>query len=277
MIAVPSLPQVLDAGLRAQKDEWDDSKLHISDLAVAIGEKCPRQLWLRLQGAEKKPHTSGQLLMFDHGNRIHERLVEIIRVNLNGGWQIQAVEKRVELGVFTGRYDTRLWNSTEGWEIIVDFKSIRGRAFSYLEEAKPANVLQVQAYIMAADADGGLVFYVDREGQNQCKQFYVARDDERVSNAMVDAVRLAKGQDPGILEPKLVIGKNKGPDSVKLTMPWNCNYCDYLDVSCPGALKKKHRELGIVGYVVGGAFSPKVIDGEIILIVEDLIEAPTPF
>ena len=281
MIPVPSLPAALDAGLRGQKDDWDESKLHISDLAVAIGEKCPRQLWLRLKGAEKKELSAGQLLMFDHGNRIHERLVEIIRQNLNNGWQIQAVEKQVELNGVTGKYDTRLWNSTEGWEIIVDFKSIRGRAFSWLEEAKPAHVLQVQAYIMAADADGGLVFYVDREGQNQCKQFYVQRNDANVMGAISDTLAIASGHDPGILEPKLVIGKNKGPDSVKLEMPWQCQYCDYCGPSCPGALPPKMRELGIVGHISEEGFIPKTKDKEVIAVVETLLEmqgyAPVPF
>ena len=281
MIAVPSLPQALDAGLRGQRDEWDDSRLHISDLAVAIGEKCARQLWLRLQGAEKKPESTGVLLMWDNGQRMHERLVEVMRSSLNNGWKIQAVEKQVELSGITGRFDTRLWHDGEGWEIIVDFKTLRGRAFGYLEEARPAHVLQVQAYIMAADADGGLVFYADREGQNACKQFYVQRDDEEVKMAIANT-RVMISCEPGILSPVLVVAKNKGPDSVRLKMPWQCDYCEYCGPSCPGALPPKMRDLGIVGHVDGdGNFVPKVKDTEVVSVVETLLDmsgySPIPF
>lgn len=275
MLSVPSLPQALEAGLREEEknDDRDNSVLHVSDLAVAIGEKCPRSLWLRLRGAERKEATLGQLLMFRHGKRIHIDLVNILK--LNNGWQIQAVEKPVILGPVVGRYDTRLFHSKEGWEIIVDFKSVRGRKFSYLKEAMPGHVLQVQAYIAAADADGGLVFYVDREGQNTAKQFYVQRDDQAVWFAVEECVKIRDSEiAPAILQPKLTIGKNKGPDSVKLEMPWQCSYCQYLDMSCPGALPKKYRELGIVGYV-DGSFKPKIKDERVIEIVEGLL-APEP-
>ena len=284
MIPVPSLPQALDAGLRSQVDSWDEGRLHISDLAVGVpmpDGKCPRELWLRLRGAKKKDVSAGTLLMWDHGKRIHERLVEIIRQNLNSGWQIEAVERQVELYGITGRYDTRLYNADEGWEIIVDFKSIRGRAFNWLVEAKPSNVIQVQGYVTAADGDAGLVFYIDREGQNQAKQFYAQRDDSKVWQAVKAAKAVARGNEPGILGPKIVIAKNKGPDSVKLEMPWQCSYCDFCGPSCPGALPPKMRELGIVGHVDGGVFAPKVQDKEVVTVVETLLEmqgyAPLPF
>ena len=278
MIAVPSLPQALDAGLRAKEktDDRDNSVLHISDLSIAIGEGCPRSLWLRLRGAEKKELTTGQLLMFDNGKGIHERLIGLMK--LNNGWQIQAVEKPVVLGPVVGRYDTRLWHSVEGWEIIVDFKSVRGRKFGYLDNPMPSHVLQVQSYITAADADGGLIFYVDREGSNSAKQFYVERDDNIVMFAVEECVKISEqGEAPEILSPKLKIGKNKGPDSVKMEMPWNCSYCDYLDVTCPGALPKKYRELGIVGYCDNEGFKPKVKDEKVIEIVEELLFPQIPF
>jgi hypothetical protein len=278
MIPVPSLPQALDAGLREEEkhDSRDNSVLHVSDLSVAIGEGCPRALWLRLRSAEKKDLTQGQLLMFRHGHRIHADLVGILKNSLNSGWQIQAVEKPVALGPVVGRYDTRLFHSKEGWEIIVDFKSVRGRKFQYLDEAMPGHVLQVQSYIAAADADGGLVFYVDREGQNQARQFYVQRDDQAVWFAVEECVKIRDSEiAPAILQPKLTIGKNKGPDSVKLGQPWQCDYCDYLDISCPGALPKDYRNLGIVGYVDNSNFKPKVKDEEVVRIAERLL-APEP-
>lgn len=273
MIPIPSLPQALETGLRNKKDDWGDDKVHVSDLAVAVGEKCARQLWLRLNGYEKKEHTAGQLLMFDHGNRIHERLVEVIKQGLPEHWTIQAVEQEVSLGTVTGRYDTRMFNLAEGYEVIVDFKTTRGRAFNFLDKAKPAHILQVQAYMTGADADGGLVFYVDREGQNQARQFYVERDDEFVWWAVKNTKLIAHGKCPPLLSPQVSVRENKGPDSVYLKQPWNCDYCDYLDVSCEGALPRAYRDLGIVGKIKEGRFElseriPEEVEDMVVLNID---------
>ena len=271
MISVPSLPQALDSGLRKQIDTWDETRLHVSDLPVAIGEKCPRQLWLRIRGAEKKKLTAGKLLMFDHGKRIHERLVELML--LPEDWEIESVESPVDIKGITGRYDTRLFNTAKGWELIVDFKTVRGNKFNYLDEAMPAHVLQVQAYIAGSDADGGLVFYVDREGQNQAKQFFVKREDERVFQAIEIAKNIAEQKfPPPLLEPVLKISKNKGPDSVKLCQDWKCDYCEYQDVSCPGALKPYQRKNGIIGHIVKEKFQPKEGYEKLAEVVESLLD-----
>ena len=278
MISIPDLPKALDTGLRNKLDDRNNSVLHVSDLSVALSDgNCPRALWLRLRGAAKRPLTAGMLLLFDHGHRIHERLIEVLEIGLVDGWHIQNVEQKIELpGPVYGRYDALL-KGAKGERIIVDFKTIRGRAFGYLTEAKPSNVLQVQGYIKGADVDSGLVFYVDREGQNQARQFSVERDDDAVRSATSFAMEIRDREcAPDILQPKLDIGKNKGPDSVKLRMPWQCSYCQYIDVSCPGALAKNLRELGIIGYI-DGDFAPKKEFGKLAELVESLRDDVIPF
>ena len=266
-----NLIDVIDKGLRNQKDNWEENKIHISDLAVSLKDnKCPRQLWLRLKGAEKQQLTLGQMLMFDHGNRIHERLVDLIKHNLPNSWEVAGVEQKVELDGITGRYDLKL---TGPKEIIVDFKTLRGRAFQYMEGPKEAHVLQVQSYMMATNIDNGLILYVDREGQNQAVQFEVERNDEAVKNAIEFTKSIANSNvPPKILKPKLNIKKNKGPDSVYLNQPWQCDYCEYQDVSCPGALKPEYRNLGIVAKL---ADSLKMTKGNEALeeIVKNLLES----
>jgi hypothetical protein len=54
---------------------------------------------------------------------------------------------------------------------------------------------------------------------------------------------------PPILNPKVTVKENKGDDSVSLSMPWQCNYCAYLDVACPGALVPVHRDRGIAAKI----------------------------
>jgi hypothetical protein len=51
-----------------------------------------------------------------------------------------------------------------------------------------------------------------------------------------------------------------------------CDYCDFQDVSCPGALPQKYRDLGIVGHVDGEVFKPKVKDAEVVRMVNRLLE-----
>jgi len=280
-IQVPSLPKALEEGLRMKPDNRDNTVLHVSDLSVALEDgKCPRQLWLRLGEAKEKPPTAGILLMWENGAGMHERLVEVIGKGLPPGWYIHSIESNVVLpGPVFGRYDIIL-EGPDNILITVDFKTLRGRAFGYLTEAKPAHALQVQSYMLPTNATGGLVFYADREGQNSAKQFFVTRDDEAVKSAIARALEIqAMNEPPEILLPKLIIGKNKGPDSVKLTMPWQCSYCSFLDVSCEGALKKNLRNLGIIGYIPGeqADFEPKKGFGKLKDLVESLRTDRVPF
>jgi len=233
------LKAAIERALSAPKDTWDDGKLHASDLAVAIpgaDGKCPRQLWLRLQGAEKQPLHPGQMLMFAAGHRLHAACVEWLRVGLEGGWEVQDAERDLSdilpEGI-TGTCDCVLYGPN-GEVVVVDFKTVRGNAFRFLDNPKPANVLQLQTYCYALDADYGKLLYVDREGQNFAKEFTVDRDDEAVERAVEVAKRTKALQaPPPVLDPTLKKGKP--------TLPWQCSWCDYADMSCPTAIPKELR------------------------------------
>ncbi len=269
MIPVPDLVQALDMGLRNVENDWDELRLHVTDLAVGLpigdGGMCHRGLWLRLQGAEKLPLSIGKLMMFDHGHRIQERVEGLLRVGIGSGdWEL-VDEPISHKGVFlpgniTGEYDAKLVNHEEQLTLILDYKTARGRAFGWLDKPRESHVLQVQGYIRALDADGGLLLYVDREGQNKPIQHFVPRDDDKVIAAAKVAMDIRQSKDaPPVLSPRVRIGKNKGPDSVRLEQPWQCDYCDFRDVSCPGALPYDERDLGIVGYISkpDGLYMPK--------------------
>ena len=91
------------------------------------------------------------------------------------------------------------------------------------------------------------LFHVDREGQNGVRQFPVMPDSEQFLKDLYKVKQIIKSR-PSILPPKLNINENKTcDDSIKLGMPWQCNRCNYLDVSCRGALPSDKREIkGIV-------------------------------
>lgn len=280
---IPLLPQALEIGLQLNQGDRDDSVLHATDLAHTLpGEGCPRQLWLKLRGADKRELTAGQLLMFFHGNRIHEDVAKLLKAGLPAEWEITNTEHSMELDGIVGTCDAMMINRTTGDGLVVDFKTLRGKAFGFLNaegKPKPAHALQVQTYIyllaksLVFCADGGMVLYVDREGQNASVQFFVKHDDNAVKEAIEAAKAIRDGGEPPILDARLDISKNKGPDSVRLKMPWQCDYCGYRDISCPAALPYDYRNLGIVAKVDGDTLiCADNVPAEVAGIVEGLLE-----
>lgn len=258
------LVQALETGLdRLDKNEWDTGKLHVSDLAVALegdDKKCPKALWLRIRGAEKKELKPGQKLMFQQGNNLHEMAVKLLREGLSDEWLIDD-EVSLDLVLpdgITGRTDCLLRNKKTHKVVIIDFKTLRGNAFNYLDSPKASNVLQVQTYMMATDADKGYLLYIDREGQNFARQFEVKRDDKAVLKAIDKAKTIATHEvPPPVLRPSIKTRENKNSTAIYIKEPWQCSYCDFRDISCPGALPKELREAGVVGHVRDNSFNVK--------------------
>ena len=264
-MGVPLLTQAVEIGLQLAEDNIrDNSVLHVTDLAVTIGEGCPRQLWLKLKGADKKQLSAGILLMFWHAKRIHVDLVDLLRAGLPAEWEIVGVEVPMEFDEIHGTADVVLKNTLTHEIIVADFKTMRGRGFYFLkDEAKPAHRLQAQSYCYGLEvskqytADGGLVLYVDREGQNAFQQFPVARDDNAVKEAIIEAKLIRDmPKAPDILNPVVKQGKPTKTKGIPITvvMPWMCEYCDYINVSCPGALPYSFRDMGVVGHITKNEF-----------------------
>jgi CRISPR/Cas system-associated exonuclease Cas4 (RecB family) len=289
---VPNLVQALDMGLQVieAEDNRDNSRLHVTDLAATIpGEGCPRQLWLQLRGSPKRTKTAGQLLMLRNAKRIHDDLTEIFKKGLPREWDIVGVETKLEFDGIIGTADLFVRNAQSGQHIVIDYKTSRGRAFYYLSQdnkPKPAHELQVRTYMYGASrmwpnmniCDTGLVYHVDREGQNASLQFPVTRNDEAVKQAIAEAKEIvAMEKIPDMIEPVIKLGKETKTLGVpvNIALSWMCDYCDYRDVSCHSPLIYDHRSLGVVGHMVAGDFKPKketpldVIDW-----VEHLAEIP---
>lgn len=190
--------------------------------------------------------------MFDAGQRIHDRMVEVLRA---GGLDVIDSEQPTIIDGITGRYDVKI--RVDGEIIIVDFKTVRGKAFQYLIEPKPSHIAQVLGYVTAEDADGAGIIYIDREGQNGVEVFEIARDDESVYANIVKIKAIAAGDIPPLLLPILDRVERKQFTTVYLKQPWNCDYCRYQDVSCAGALPYDLREKEIAGRVRNGKYEPE--------------------
>lgn len=275
-VEVPNLVLALETVLRRRHEgdgSWDQSLLHATDLAVSERviphpreRKCARQLWLRLRGADRKQPTPGDMLMWEHGHRLHVMLTDLLSQGftlLGWDWTIVDVERELRLddaGDVIGRLDVEL-RGPNGEQVILDYKTKRGRAFSYLDAAKPSNMLQVQTYARTRDADYSIVLYVDREGTNFARQFVVHRDDEGVELAMKDAkdialLALAGTREPPVHPYDYTLRELKKGESVMLKQPWQCEWCSHLGKSCPGAVPE-----AVAGKVAGrleaGVFTPR--------------------
>lgn len=236
-----------------QRHEWDKTAIHVTDLSITLGGDdggCAHSLWKRVRNYPRAPETLGQMLMFDNAHSLHERAAELMDLGLPKDWEIVEIEKSVAHKLpkgMKGRLDVKLRNKESGVTLIVDIKTVRGNAFKFLDKPKPAHVLQVQTYIWAENADGGLIVYLDREGQNAVLQFSVPRADDRVLDAMARTVRLISAETPPpIMEPKVTYKTYKTVDALLVVKsPWQCDWCPLRGISCAGALGEHARRLDV--------------------------------
>jgi len=143
--------------------------------------------------------------------------------------------------------------------MIVDFKTMRGGAFSYLDGPKESHKLQVRTYMYATGADYGAVLYIDREGQNFARQFFIKEDNSMVESAIKKAKDIAYQENiPPKMKPKIKINNNKGDDSIVVKERWQCQYCDFKNVSCEGAIPADYdSKLGkVCGHINQQGFTP---------------------
>jgi len=276
---LPDLTGALSVALSSEKDSWEEGLLHVSDLAAGLESQqdrmCRKGLWLRLRGENRKETSLWQRMMWDHGSRIEERVNDLIKGHL-GDWVLldqTPEERRVVLpGNIIGTYDAMLESNRTGKRVILDNKTVRGRAFNFLETAKASHVMQVRGYLMGTDLQDGMLWYIDREGQNHPKTFHVERNDDSVEMARDIILQIAVIPEPPLpMRPKFGIKYGANKTSITADLPWQCDWCDYLDISCKGALPAEMRSSQ--GRVVGWV---EVTDGDGLQVLYKREYADTP-
>lgn len=272
-----NLEKALADGIKRDGDNWGEDKLHVSDLGIAPSikssdRKCPRKFWLRYNGYEKEETGPGTQLMFDQGHALEKKAVETLKYGLPDDVRIVSTQMDITPGLpgdFTGRLDALLWRCGE--YMIVDFKTRRGNAFRYNSTVKPSNKYQVGGYIYALnkmfddyEVKHGAILEIDREGSNFAREFHFNWTPEfrkLIRDAFTYVHEVSESEEPPpLLDPKIERNENKGPDSITADLPWQCSYCDYRSVACPGAIPQKFDDdLGkVVGHIRDGEFEPKV-------------------
>ena len=261
------LSEVLNAGVRMRHAQRGEHHSHVSPskLKVTIpGEGCPLEAWALHKHYARRELSSGQCFMFENAHSMHQRVCEMIKsVGRLSPWKVVAIEKpcayEVDGVAVYGTADLVI-EDNEGNMLVADVKTRRGNAFSHLFEARPGDVLQVQAYMRALDANRGGVIYVDREGQNASRWFVVERDDAAVGDATRKLRDILKDI-PKPLKPLPIRKELKGPDSLWIKRPWKMDYCSLEECLCiaanPGIPTNKTK----VGTFPDDADAPKMLDG----------------
>ena len=270
-----NLKGALAEGLRQKeaKHKWPEGKMHASDTGIYLkgsDGRCERQFWLRFNGYEREPDKPGKLLRYEQGNNLEEKVIEFVRKGLPGNIRLVAEQMDITHGLpydFTGRLDI-LFANEEGQHAVVDIKTWRGNAFNYNDEAKPANKLQVATYIYALNdifnkpVNKGAVFPVDREGDNFAEEFwflYTLEWEWKVKKALAYVKKISEMEKPPAKnQPKITINENKGDNSIKVELPWQCDWCSYRGVSCKGAIPADYEEkIGkVCGHINQQGFTP---------------------
>lgn len=263
MNGVPDLPRIVERQMRLQDaaSGWRKDLLHASDLgAILEDEGCVRQIWLRVRGAAGRAATPGELLMWAKANEIHKYMAELFKERLPidyPGWRVTAIELADAEHEGEARLDIMI-EDPQGGRWIVDLKSKRSNAFHYGNIFTERAKLQVQDYARRWKTNGAIVLATDREGSNFCRQQVYGRDDYAVTRAWAKLRTLvASPKPPPLLAPKATFKetKTKGT-SVTLEEVWQCSWCQFRDISCPGCLPPEARGR-VAGHVsASGAFAP---------------------
>jgi len=232
--------------------DFDDSVIHASDAPVGLtneNQKCDRAFWYRLNDYERQDPTLGEKIMYDHGLRIQVRFSYLIRLGLPKSYSIAEIMMQID----NSAESDLVLEDPDGEYIVVEVKTLRGRAFKFLEEPRERHVLQCQSYMQKLDTQQGCVLYLDREGQNTPVQFTIDRNDDKVNSCIDHAKHVAKQEDmPDKLSfADVKIKENKTVDNaVYVDMPWQCEYCKYRHIQCEGVVPREIQELsGIIGRI----------------------------
>jgi hypothetical protein len=276
----PNIPAIVSRFIEDQPQRSGKSgRIWPSDLGVALGPKhggCTLAFWLKCRNEPVRPKKPGEKLMLDMGDKTHTHIADLLEDALEGtGWSVSYREVRVEIEVngetVAGRIDIMLYHA-DGRIHIIDVKSKRGAAFKFLNEARPGDVLQVQSYMKAVNATSGSVLYVDREGQNFMREFDVPREDHRPELAITKLQEIRDSEiPPAPVQLGITRNENKGPDSFKVTIPWQIGWCDLQKCACKASLPCKTVPKGIVGKL----HPDKAIDGTEFLVVKLTEEGET--
>lgn len=181
---------------------------------------CLRKVWYSYKfPMEIKPDL---LKIFEVGNIMHDFVAEVLKSEKNPHVQLLKSEfpfrKDIDDFTISGRIDNLLLVKASGKEILVEVKSTTD--ISFVREAAPHNVVQLQLYMHVLGVHNGILLYIDKKNL-QSKVFEVPYKKEEAEKIIERFRALHKGIVSDTIPEPEARGSSK-------TL-WMCRYCEYKD------------------------------------------------
>jgi CRISPR/Cas system-associated exonuclease Cas4 (RecB family) len=205
------LKEIIDKFYLDKQKDKDQNHFYISDAG-----KCPRSIFFKFKNAPKKEMEANILRIFDHGDHIHQLIMQ----SLLSARDIHIVSSEVNIPpqeIVSGRADAIVSDGKELY--VLDIKSINSLGFKYLTQPKRDNIDQLQLYLHYFEILKGILLYVNKDNQ-QLKEFFIAYDQERTEFLLKGLVNLKEQIDSNIVPSRL----SKYPSDSQ------CRYCQFKEV-----------------------------------------------
>jgi hypothetical protein len=213
----------------------DPERLFVTDVG-----KCPRQVALRLTGAESTPVGPRQRMMWDQAEYIEKTLMQALDAK-GLLYEYQAPIDIHDRDNWGGRLD--IVRYVDGCLQIVEVKTVNPMAFPHQDRPKEPHVHQATTYDhyydYTAEHTDPVLWYVDRGSDAYDPEEHPALTEwEPIAALMdeLDAMRKALPELPPML-PRVIKEFDKGK-TIKQGPAWQCKpttkhgYCPYSGVSC---------------------------------------------
>ena len=205
------LKELINQYYRNQKKDREQRHFYITDAG-----KCPRAVFFKFKKAPAEEMDPRVLMMFDHGDHIHQLIVK----PLFGIRGIQVVAAEVNIPpqeLIAGRADAILSDGKDLY--VLDIKSMNGMIFRNLTEPKDEHINQIQLYLHFFKQKKGVLLYVNKDTQ-ELKEFLINYKPE-ITQSLLN----------GLKGLKTKIDKNIVPDRIP-TWPdnWQCQYCQFKEI-----------------------------------------------
>lgn len=205
------LREIIDKFYLDRQKDKDQHHFYISDAG-----KCSRSVFFKFKNAPRKEMEANILRLFDHGNHIHE----LIMNSLLSTKDIHVIASEVNIPpqeLISGRADAVISDGKELY--VLDIKSINSTGFRYLSQAKEENINQIQLYLHYFKIPKGILLYVNKDNQ-QLKEFMVHYNQAQARSLLEELANLKKQVDSNIIPSRIPNYPNN----------WQCQYCQFREI-----------------------------------------------
>lgn len=162
------------------------------------------------------------LKIFEMGNIIHDFVVEVLNSEKNPDIKLLKTEfpfrEQIDDFTISGRVDDLLLIRSSGKNLLVEVKSTKN--ISYIDQAQPQHIAQLQLYMHFTNVHDGVLLYVDKTNLNS--EVFTVPYSRDAALKIIDRFKklhncLKKGELP-VAEAKQI-----------KEMEWMCRYCEYKE------------------------------------------------